>query len=496
MLPTLILTPLIGAIALLPMDDTTPAGKQRVKTFALCVSLVTFLLAIVVWVLFDNGTAGYQLVTYTNAGFAHVHFGVDGLSLYFVVLTALLTPVVLLASWDNIKSQIKLYQACHLLIAALLLAVFTVLDLLLFYVTFESVLIPLFLVVGIWGGSPSRVRSALLLFLYTLAGSLFMLLAILALAAYTGTTDLTTLALIDIDPATQRLLWPAFAIALAVKTPLVPFHIWLPRAHADAPLAGSMVLAGTVLKLATYGFLRVLLPVLPDACNFYSPLVQAIAVVSLIYSSLATMRQVDFKALVAYSSVSHMAVVVLGLFSNTLVGIEGAILLSLAHGFISPAMFMLVGGVLYDRFHTRAIRYYRGLTQYMPIFAAIFFIVTLCNMGTPLSVNWAGEFACLAGTFQRSPLAGVLGATGIVLSACYSIWLWGRLAGGAYSRHLTYTIDLTRREFMVLLPLVVPALVFGVVPGVILDSLHTAVTGLLVVPIKSYGNWFFLGWIG
>ena len=257
--------------------------------------------------------------------------------------------------------------------------------------------------------------------------------------------------------------------------------MWLPRAHADAPLAGSMVLAGTVLKLATYGYLRVLLPILPDASDFYTPLVQTVAVVSLVYSSLATIRQVDFKALVAYSSVSHMAVVVLGIFSNTLIGIQGAVILSLAHGLVSPAMFILVGGVLYDRFHTRAIRYYRGLGQMIPVFAVLFFLATACNMGVPLSLNWVAEFMSLAGTFQRSPLAGALGATSIVLSACYSIWLWARLVGGSYSRHLSYTIDVTRREVMVLMILLVPALVLGIVPGVVVDSLHVAVSALLYV---------------
>lgn len=481
MLSLVILTPLFGALALLPLDDTQPQGQTRVKQLALAISLFTFMLTAVVWLQFDDAAAGYQLVSDWGGGvsFAHVHLGVDGLSLYFVVLTGLLTPICILASWTNVGHSLKYFMVAQLVTEGLLMSVFLVLDLLLFYVAFESVLVPLFLMVGIWGGSPTRVRSALLLFLYTLAGSLFMLLAILAIYSHAGTTDLTTLVLADMAPHAQRMLWLAFFLALAVKTPLVPFHVWLPRAHADAPLAGSMVLAGTVLKLATYGFLRVLIPMLPDATAYFTPLVQTVAVISLVYSSLATMRQVDFKALVAYSSVSHMAVVVLGLFSNTLVGIEGAILLSLAHGVVSPALFMLVGGVLYDRFHTRAIRYYRGLAQLMPIFAFLFFLATACNMGVPLSLNWASELMALSGAFQRSPLVGVLGASGIVLSACYSIWLWSRLVTGAYSKHLVYSIDVTRREFVVLVSLILPALVFGVYPNALLNSLHVAVSSLL-----------------
>jgi NADH-ubiquinone oxidoreductase chain 4 len=349
----------------------------------------------------------------------------------------------------------------------------------LFYIFFESVLIPLFLIVGIWGGSDTRIRAAFLLFLYTLAGSLFMLLAIMVIYYNVGSTDFTMISLSDISLDSQKLLWLAFFLSFAVKTPLVPFHMWLPRAHAEAPLAGSILLAGLILKLATYGYLRVLINFMPDATSYFSPLVQTIAVVTLIYSSLATVRQVDFKALVAYSSIGHMAVVVLGLFSNTIIGIEGAIALSIAHGVISPAMFILVGGVLYDRFHTRVIRYYRGVTVYMPVFSALFFVTTAFNMAVPLSLNWIGEFMSLAGTFQRSPIVGLLGASSIILSAAYSIYLYNRISYGAYSRYLSYTTDISRREFMLMLPLLLVAVIFGIMPNIILADLHVAVSGLL-----------------
>jgi len=480
MLTALLVTPLLGALVLLPMDDETAVGRAQVKRVALAVSMVAFALSIAVWATYDASTPGYQFVqSYTTLGFCHLHVGVDALSLYYVVLTALLMPICLLASWENVQSRLKAYFTALLVVETLLLTVFTVLDLLLFYVFFEAALVPLFLIVGIWGGSATRVRAALLLFLYTLAGSLFMLLAIVVIADHVGTTDFTLVTLSDFSYQGQRLLWLGFFVAFAVKTPLVPFHMWLPRAHAEAPLAGSMLLAGVVLKVASYGMLRILLPMLPDATQYFSPLVQAVAVVTIIYSALAALRQVDTKALVAYSSISHMGVIVLGIFSNTVIGIEGAYLLSLAHGLVSPALFMLVGGVLYDRFHTRVLRYYRGLVVYMPVFATLFFITACANMAVPLSLNWAGEFMALAGAFQRSPVTAVMASTGIVLSACYTIWLWSRMVGGSWSAYLEYTVDVTRREFMVLLPLLALTVLLGILPGVILADLHANVTLLL-----------------
>lgn len=349
----------------------------------------------------------------------------------------------------------------------------------LFYIFFEAVLIPMFLVVGIWGGSITRIRASFLLFLYTLGGSLFMLLAILVIYNNLGSTDFTMISLSNINPQNQKILWLAFFLSFAVKTPLRPFYMWLPRAHAEAPLAGSILLAGLFLKLATYGFLRVLINFMPDATNYFSPMVQTIAVITLVYSSLATIRQSDFKRLVAYSSISHMAIVVLRIFSNTVIGIEGGIVLSIAHGFISPAMFTLVGGVLYDQAHTRTIRYYRGVTVYMPIFRLLFFLATIANMGIPLSLNWVGEFIGLAGTFQRSPVIGVLGATGIVLSACYSIFLFNRVAFGRYSQYLPKLNDVSRREFVLLIMFIRPRFILGIFPNIILNDIHVSVTELL-----------------
>lgn len=480
MLTALLIIPLIGSFALLPIAEGTVAGDSRMKRIALATAMVNFIVSIVLWGEFDSSASQYQFVQeFNNLSFCHFHIGVDGISLYFILLTTFITPICILSNWDTIKLGMKYFLIAFLLLETLLIAVFVVLDLMLFYIFFESVLIPLFLIVGIWGGSDTRIRASFLLFLYTLGGSLFMLLGIMVIYYNIGSTDFTMISLSDISLDSQKLLWLAFFLSFAIKTPLVPFHMWLPRAHAEAPLAGSILLAGLILKLATYGYLRVLINFMPDATSYFSPLVQTIAVVTLIYSSLATVRQVDFKALVAYSSIGHMAVVVLGLFSNTIIGIEGAIALSIAHGVISPAMFILVGGVLYDRFHTRVIRYYRGVTVYMPVFSALFFVTTAFNMAVPLSLNWIGEFMSLAGVFQKSPLVGLLGASSIILSAVYSIYLYNRISFGAYSRYLSYTTDITRREFMLLFPLLLVAVIFGIMPNIILADLHVAVSSLL-----------------
>ena len=474
MLIALILTPIIGGILL------NYVSTERIKQTALAVTILEAWLGCILMVQFDLSAVGYQFVTgWSDSSFMHPVLGVDGLSILFILLTVMLTPVCVLASWRNVRQSVKAYLQCLMVVEGLLVAVFSVLDLILFYVTFEAVLIPLFLMVGVWGGSPTRARSALLLFLYTLTGSLFMLVAIVRIRVTVGSTDFATVTLAAIDPQAQRLLWLGFWVALMTKTPMVPLHIWLPRAHADAPLAGSMLLAGVVLKLATYGMVRVLLTMLPEASSEFAPLVQVLALISLLYASLATIRQVDMKALVAYSSIAHMAVVVIGLFSNTVLGITGALVLSLAHGVVSPALFMLVGGVLYDRYHTRTIRYYRGLTVMMPLMSTLFFLATAANMGVPLSGNWLSEVMSLAGAFQRSPMVGIVGASGIVLSACYSIWLWSRMTSGSMSPHLGYTIDLTRRELHTLAPLLATALWLGIFPQTVLDVFGSAITPIV-----------------
>ena len=477
MLTTILLTPLRGAFILLFLDDKTVWGWRQIKQISLIRSILTFSFTIILWSKFDASRIGYQEVqSYTWLGFCHFNVGVDSLSLYYVILTALLIPICIVASWNNVKINQKSYFISLLRVETLLLIVFTILDLLLFYVFFEAALIPLFLIVGGWGGSS---WAAFLLFLYTLAGSLFILLAIVKIARNVGTTDFSLVTLSDYSSQDQWLLWLGFFVAFRVKTPLVPFHIWLPRAHAEAPLAGSILLAGVVLKAASYGILWILLPILPDASQYFSPLVQSIAIVSIIYSGFAAIRQTDTKALIAYSSISHIGVIVLGIFSNTLIGIEGAYLLSLAHGLVSPALFLIRGGILYDRFHTWLIQYYRGIIVYIPIISIFFFLATCANIAVPLSINWVGEFIALAGAFQRNPISGAIASIGIVLSACYSIWFWSRIVGGSWSAHLNTTWDINWREFIILFTLIALTFLFGIIPNIITSDLHPTITLLL-----------------
>ena len=480
MLKLILLLPILGSLILLPIPEDSSLNKDRIRNIGLITSILTFILSIWLWIQFDSSTSQFQFVSeFKELTFCHFNIGIDGISLYFVLLTTFLTPIALLSNYSNLNKNVKYFVISFLLLETLQIAVFVVLDLLLFYVFFESVLPILFIIVILYGSGENKIRSALLLFLYTLLGSLFMLLAILEINSYVGSTDFQMISLNEITLESQKLLWLGFFIAFAIKTPLWPMTGWLYRAHADSPLAGSIILAGTILKLATYGYLRVLINFLPDATNYFSPLVQTIAIITIIYASLATIIQQDTKALIAYSSIAHMGVVILGIFSNNIQGLEGAMLLAIAHGFVSPALFICVGGVIYDRTGLRIIQYLRGLVTYMPVFTLLFFIFTLCNTGIPLSLNFLGEQMSLIGIWERSPIVAILGATGIVLSACYSIYLYNRITYGSYSPYLRPLKDINRREFILLLTLLVPTIIFGVFPNIILDSLHASLSTLL-----------------
>jgi NADH-ubiquinone oxidoreductase chain 4 len=475
MITLLLFIPVLGSLMLLPLKD-----KILMKNLALIISLINLFISILMWVEFDSSTTQYQFVyEFNQLNFFHFNVGIDGISLYFVLLTTFVTPIALLSNYTNIHNNLKYFLISFLMLETLQIFAFVSLDLLLFYVFFESILPIIFIIIVIFGHGENRFRSAFLLFLYTLAGSLPMLICILYIYSNLGSTDFQLISLSEINLNSQKLLWIGFFIAFAVKTPLYPFTIWLPKAHADSVLAGSILLAATILKLATYGMLRVLVNFLPDATNYFSPLLQSIAVITIIYASFATIIQQDTKKLIAYSSICHMGVVVLGIGSNTLQGIEGAILLAIAHGFVSPALFICVGGIIYDRTGTRIINYLRGLVLYMPVFTILFFIFTLANTGIPLSLNFLGEILSLIGIFQRNPIIAVLGAVGIVLSACYSIFLYNRISYGSFSPHLKPIKDINRREFMLLFTLLLPTIILGIYPNVILDSLHVSISSLL-----------------
>ena len=482
MLQLLLLIPLLGSAIILLIPENSKENQSTIKNIALNISLLNFIVSIFLWVQFNSDTSDYQFVyEFTKLSFCDFNIGVDGISLYYVLLTTFITPIALLSNFNNISSEksIKFFVISFLLLETFQIALFVVLDLFLFYIFFESVLPILFIIIIVYGSGVNRIRSALLFFLYTLAGSLFMLLAILEIYSNLGSTDFVLISLNEISLESQKILWLAFFLAFAVKTPLWPFTGWLYRAHSDAPLAASILLAGTILKFASYGYLRILINFLPDATNYFSPLVQTIAIITLIYASFATIIQQDTKCLIAYSSICHMAVVILGLFSNTIIGIEGAILLSLAHGFVSPALFICVGGVIYDRLHTRTVLYIRGLATYLPVFTILFFVFTIANTGIPLSLNFIGEQLSLMGIWERSPIIAALGATGIVFSAIYSIYLYNRISYGVYSPHIEPLQDVSRREFNLLITLLIPTVVLGIFPNVILNSMHYSVTTLL-----------------
>ena len=501
MINLLLLIPLIGSLLILfvkeentskyfkdiklgrKLSDIFPFlfdNNYIIKDIALITSLINLFISLFIWFNFDFSTNNYQFVSEWSAlNFLNFTFGIDGISIYFVLLTTFVTPIAILSNYHNINENTKLFFTSFLILETLQICVFVSLDLLLFYIFFESVLPVIFVIILIFGHGMDKFRSAFLFFLYTLAGSLPMLLSILVIYSYFGSTDFQIISLKEISLESQKVLWIGFFLALAAKTPLYPVTIWLPKAHSDSPLAGSVILAGTILKLATYGYLRVLINILPDATHYFTPIVLTICIISIVYASLSTIIQQDTKKLIAYSSIAHMGVVVLGIFSNTVPGIEGAILLGIAHGFVSPALFIMVGGVIYDRVHTRIINYIRGLVTYMPVSTLFFLLFTLANIGTPISLNYLGEQLSLIGIFERNPIIAVLGATSIGLSACYSIYLYNRLSYGVYSPHLEPVKDLNRREFNILLALLIPTIFFGIKPGIILDSLHITCSYLL-----------------
>lgn len=389
-------------------------------------------------------------------------------------------PIALLSNWDSIKENVKSYLIIMLLLETLLLAVFLALDIMVFYIFFESILPPLFILIGIFG-SDNKVNASYYLFLYTLWGSLFLLLSILSTSSTMGSTDFDTLFKLNFEYKTQIFLFIGIFIAFAVKTPTIFLNGWLLKAHVESPLGGSIVLAGIVLKLSLYGIFRLILPMLPKACLDYTFVVYTIAVITIIYASFSTIRTTDIKELIAYSSVCHAAVYLIGIFSNTLQGLEGSVVLGLAHGFVSSGLFICAGGVLYDRTGTRSIYFYRGMAQLMPILGILFFILTLGNCGTPLTLNFIGEFMSLYSIVERLPVLGVFACTSIVFSAAYSVYLFNRVSfGGSFTRFLEESVyDVNKREFLMLFILVAFTIVFGIYPSLILNVLDYPVTNVL-----------------
>lgn len=476
---TCILLPFIGAISLFFIQET-----RRALDVALGFSLLTFVCSIFLWIFFTNDMSPTQYQYLTEIQWAstwNIHFslGIDGLSLFFIVLTAFLSPACLLCSWEAINTQKKEFFMLFLLLEGFLMCVFSVLDLVLFYIFFESVLIPMFILVGVWGSSQNKIMAAYQLFLYTVVGGVCGLVAILAMYSQTGTTDFLLLNTFEFSERRQILLWLGFFASFAVKVPMVPVHLWLPKAHVEAPTAGSVILAGILLKLGGYGFLRISLPFFPEANAYFTPFVFLLSIIAIIYTSFTTLQQTDLKRIIAYSSVNHMGFVTLGLFTLNQQGIEGSILLMISHGIVSGALFLLVG-MIYDRHHHREIGYYGGLVYFMPLYSSMFFFFIMANLSLPGTSSFIGEFMVLLGAYQANTTVAVFATTGVILGAAYSLWLLNRLVfSNAKVYPLEMSVDLSRRETYILIPLVLCTLWFGVYPKVLTDVLHLPVSALL-----------------
>jgi NADH-quinone oxidoreductase subunit M len=477
--------PLVGAIAImaLALRGEPGAVARNARWIALVTTFVDLALAIVIWVKFDNSTPAFQFVEKANwlGGGISYHMGVDGISMLFIVLTAGLMPFCILASWESIETRVAEYMVAFLVLETLMIGVFTSLDLVLFYLFFEGGLIPMFLIIGIWGGQ-RRVYASFKFFLYTLAGSLLMLLAIMAIYWEAGTTDIPALLTHGFPPKMQTWLWFAFLASFAVKLPMWPVHTWLPDAHVEAPTAGSVILAGILLKMGGYGFLRFSIPMFPLASAEFAPLIFALSVIAIIYTSLVALAQEDMKKLIAYSSVAHMGFVTIGVFTLTMQGLQGGIFQMLSHGIVSAALFLCVG-VIYDRMHTREIAAFGGLADRMPIYAFCLMVFTLANVGLPGTSGFVGEFLSLAGAFRINTWVAFFATTGVILSGAYALYLYRRIIFGKLEKvSLKFITDLTVREVAIMTPLIALTILFGFYPAPILDASAVSVDAL----IKSY----------
>jgi len=479
--------PLVGALFIMALQGEDEASKRNARWVALWTTLVTFVVSLILVWRFDAASAEFQLIEKRPwlGGAINYHMGVDGISLPFVILTTALMPLCIIASWQPIQRRVKEYMVAFLVLETLMIGTFCALDLVLFYLFFEGGLIPMFLIIGVWGG-PRRVYASFKFFLYTLLGSVLMLLAIMAMYWDGGTTDIPSLLNHSFPRGMQTWLWLAFLASFAVKLPMWPVHTWLPDAHVEAPTAGSVILAAILLKMGGYGFLRFSLPMFPAASHDLAPLIFALSVVAVIYTSLVALMQEDVKKLIAYSSVAHMGFVTMGIFAATHQGVAGGIFQMISHGIVSAALFLCVG-VIYDRMHTREIAAYGGLIHRMPLYAAVFMVFTLANVGLPGTSGFIGEFLSLLGTFKVNIPVATFATLGVILSAAYALWLYRKIIFGTLRPHLATIMDLDRREIIVLTPLVILTIFFGVYPKPVLDMSAASVAALLENYEKALG---------
>ena len=469
----LLVLPLVGAAFILTLRGDGEAARSNARWAALATTVATFILSLIAWGRFDTATANFQLVESHAWLTETIRFklGVDGFSMPLILLTTFLMPFCILASWESIGHRVKEYFVAFLVLETTMIGVFSALDLVLFYLFFEAGLIPMFLIIGIWGGK-RRIYASFKFFLYTLLGSVLMLLAIMAMFWAAGTTDIPTLlaqAPGKFGTNLQYWLWLAFFASFAVKMPMWPVHTWLPDAHVEAPTAGSVILAGILLKMGGYGFIRISLPMFPEASQYFAPLVFSLSVIAIVYTSLVALMQEDMKKLIAYSSVAHMGFVTMGIFTMTAQGVQGGIFQMLSHGIVSGALFLCVG-VIYDRMHTREIAAYGGLVTRMPMYAVAFLIFSMANVGLPGTSGFVGEFLALFGAFRVNTWVAFLATTGVVLSAAYMLWLYRRMIFGRIEREgLSGILDLNGREKLILIPLMLLVIFFGVYPRPVME---------------------------
>ncbi len=473
--------PLLGVLAIMLLRGSDEETARLARWIALWTSLVTFAVSVEVWAAFDPSRADFQLVEKADwlpdFNIAY-RMGVDGISLFFVLLSTFLTPICIVASWVAVTKRVREYMIAFLVLETMMVGTFCALDFVVFYMFFEGVLIPMFLIIGVWGG-PRRVYSAFKFFLYTLLGSVLMLLAILAIYFATGTTDIAEALAYNFPPNLQNWLWLAFFASFAVKLPMWPVHTWLPDAHVEAPTAGSVILAGVLLKMGGYGFIRFSLPMFPDASATFAPLVYTLSVVAIIYTSLVALAQEDMKKLIAYSSVAHMGFVTIGIFTVTPEGLQGAMIQMLSHGVVSAALFLCVG-VIYDRLHTREISRYGGLVNNMPRYALAFMVFMLASIGLPGTSGFVGEFLSLIGAFQVNTWVAFLATSGIVLGASYMLYLYRRVVLGVITKDdVRAMIDLSPREVLIFAPMIAVVLWMGVYPASFLRPMQPSLANLI-----------------
>ncbi|MEZ2142111.1 NADH-quinone oxidoreductase subunit M [Bradyrhizobium sp. DN5] len=471
--------PLVGTLIVYLSRGDDEAAQRNSRWIALWTTLITFAVSLILVARFDPSTADFQFVEKANwlaTGITY-HMGVDGISLPFVILTTALMPFCIIASW-KVTSRVREYMMAFLILETLMVGTFSALDLVLFYLFFEGGLIPMFLIIGVWGG-PRRVYASFKFFLYTLLGSVLMLLAIMALYWNGNTTDIPTLMHTAVPRSLQTWAWLAFFASFAVKMPMWPVHTWLPDAHVEAPTAGSVILAAILLKMGGYGFLRFSLPMFPLASHDFAPLIFTLSTIAIIYTSLVAMMQEDMKKLIAYSSVAHMGFVTMGIFAGTMQGVAGGVFQMISHGIVSGALFLCVG-IVYDRMHTREIAAYGGIVNRMPLYAMTFMVFTMANVGLPGTSGFVGEFMTLLGTFKTSIPTAFFATSGVILSACYALWLYRKVVFGSLVKPSLMTIkDLTFRECLTLFPLIALTILFGVYPQPVLDMSAASVQQLV-----------------